>query len=359
MLKQIQTKDYMERIIKTGICSYGMSGNIFHAPFIHVHPGFAFTAVVERSKHQAQERYPEVKVYKSVEDMLQDASLELVIVNTPNYTHYEYAKAALNAGKHVIVEKPFTVKSEEGQELTALAKSKNLLLSVYHNRRFDSDFKIVRQVIDSGDLGDILEAEIHYDRFREELSYKKHKETALPGTGGLYDLGSHLVDQALQLFGMPDALWADIRIIRKESLVDDYFELVFFYDKLRVRLKSNYLVREPFPSYQFHGRKGSFIKTKADTQETMLQQGLLPGAMGWGVEGVHEWGLLHTEKDGEVIRKYLPSPKSNYLEYFDGMHAAITQGAPVPVKPEEAVDVIRIIETAFESSKTRQVIPIK
>lgn len=348
----------MERIIKTGICAYGMSGHIFHAPFIHVHPGFAFTAVVERSKHLAQERYPDVKVYKSVEEMVQDASLELIVVNTPNYTHYEYAKAALNAGKHVIVEKPFTVTSVEGQELTELAKSKGLLISVYHNRRFDSDFKIVRQVIASGDLGDILEAEIHYDRYREELSYKKHKEAALPGTGGLYDLGSHLVDQGLQLFGMPDAIWADIRIIRKDSLVDDYFELVFFYDKLRVRLKCSYITREPLASYQFHGRKGSFIKTKADTQETMLQQGLMPGAPGWGEEGIHEWGLLHTEKDGEVIRKYLPSPKGNYLEFFDGMYNAIAKGAPVPVEPADAVNVIRVIETAFQSSKEGKIIKL-
>jgi scyllo-inositol 2-dehydrogenase (NADP+) len=349
----------MNKIIKAGICSYGMSGSIFHAPFIHVHPGFEFAAVVERSKHTAQERYPDVKVYAGVEEMLQDASLDLIIVNTPNYTHYEYTKAALNAGKNVIVEKPFTVHSSEGQELIELAASKNLLLSVYHNRRFDGDFKIVKQVIASGDLGEILEAEIHYDRYREELSYKKHKESALPGTGGLYDLGSHLVDQALMLFGMPDALWADIRIIRPSSLVDDYFELVLFYANLRVRLKCSYITREPLPAYQFHGRKGSFIKSKADMQETMLQQGLMPGALGWGVEAIGEWGLLHTEKEGQVIKQYLPTPKGNYLEYYDGVYNALTNGAPNPVLPADALNVIKIIETAFESSKAGKVIPVK
>lgn len=348
----------MSTVIKAGVTSYGMSGHIFHAPFLHVHPGFEFTAVVERSKHMAQQRYPDVKVYASVDELMQDDSLDLIVVNTPNYTHYDFAKKALLAGKHVIVEKPFTVNTAEAQEMIALADSKDLLLSVYHNRRFDSDFKIVRQVIDSGDLGEILEAEIHYDRYREELSYKKHKEEKLPGTGGLYDLGSHLVDQALQLFGMPAALWADIRIIRKESLVDDYFELVFFYPALRVRLKSSYITREPIPSYQFHGRKGSFIKTKADTQETMLQQGLMPGAPGWGVEGVHEWGLMHTEKNGEVLKQYLPSPKGNYLEYYDGIYNAIVNGAPNPVKPEDAANVIKVIEAAFESSKEGRVISI-
>lgn len=349
----------MEKIIKAGICSYGMSGQVFHAPFIHVHPGFAFTAVVERSKHLAQQRYPDVKVYTSVDDMFKDPSLDLIVVNTPNYTHYDYAKAALQAGKNVIVEKPFTVTSQQGQELVALAKSTGLLLSVYHNRRYDSDYKIIRQVVKSGDLGDILEAEIHYDRFREELSYKKHKEEALPGTGALYDLGSHLIDQALLLFGMPESVWADIRIIRKESVVDDYFELVFFYDQLRVRLKSNYIVREPLPSYQLHGRKGSFIKTKADIQEAMLQKGLLPGSPGWGEEGVHEWGLLHTEKNGEVIKQYLPSPTGNYMDYYQEIYDAIAKGAANPIPPQDGLNVVRIIEAAFESSKTGKVVAVK
>ena len=349
----------MDKIIKTGICSYGMSGSIFHAPFIHVHQGFEFTAVVERSKHTAQQRYPNVKVYASVEEMVQDPTLDLIVINTPNYTHYDYTKAALNAGKNVIVEKPFTVHSAEGQELIELAKSKKLLLSVYHNRRFDGDFKIVKQVLQSGDLGEVLEAEIHYDRFREELSYKKHKESSLPGTGGLYDLGSHLVDQALILFGLPEKIWADIRIIRKESLVDDYFELVFFYPNLRVRLKCSYITREPIIGYQFHGRKGSFLKSKADGQEVMLQQGLMPGALGWGIEPVAEWGLLHTEKDGKVVKQYLPTPNSNYLEYYDGIYAALTKGAENPVNPVDAVNVIRVIEAAFESSKTGAVVAFK
>lgn len=349
----------MEKIIKAGICSYGMSGHIFHAPFIHTHPGFTFYAVVERSKHLARQRYPDVKVYTSVEDMLRDPELDLIVVNTPNYTHYDYTRAALEAGKNVIVEKPFTVHAAEGQALADLAASKDLLLSVYHNRRFDSDFKIVKQVLNSGDLGDVLEAEIHYDRYREELSYKKHKEEKLPGTGGLYDLGSHLIDQSLLLFGMPDAIWADIRTIRKDSLVDDYFELVYFYEHLRVRLKCSYITREPIPSYQFHGRKGSFIKTKADTQETMLQQGLMPGAPGWGVEGIHEWGLLHTERDGKVVREYLPSPKGDYLEYYDGIYNALTGKGPNPVPAADAINVIRIIEAAFESSRAKQLVSLK
>jgi predicted dehydrogenase len=348
----------MEKIIKTGVCSYGMSGTIFHVPFIHVHPGFEFTAVVERSKNLAKQQHPNVKVYRSLEEMLQDSSLDLIVVNTPNYTHYDYTKAVLEAGKNVIVEKPFTVNSAEGEELIALAKKKGLFLSVFQNRRYDSDFRISREVVQSGVLGDILEAEIHYDRFKEELSYKKHKEEPNPGTGSLYDLGSHIIDQALLLFGMPKSLWADIRVIRKDSIVDDYFELVLFYEQLRVRVKCNYLVREPLPSYQFHGRIGSFIKTKSDIQEAMLQKGLLPSSPDWGAEGPHEWGLLHTEKDGKVLKQLLPSPKGNYMDYYQGVYDALVNGAQPPVQPEDGVRIVKVIEAAFRSSKEGKVVEI-
>jgi predicted dehydrogenase len=346
----------MSKVIKTGVCSYGMSGQIFHAPFLHVNPGFEFAAVVERSKNLAQERYPDVKVYRSLEEMLADKSLELIVVNTPNYTHYEYAKAALEAGKNVVVEKPFTVHTAEGKELAALAKSKGLLLSVYHNRRYDSDYRVVKKVIESGVLGDILEAEIHYDRFKEELSYKKHKEVGGPGTGALYDLGSHLIDQVLTIFGMPKSVWADIRVIRKDSIVDDYFELVFYYDNLRARVKCSYLVREALPAYQIHGRIGSFIKSKSDIQEAQLQRGLFPNSPDWGAEAPHEWGLLHTEIDGKVVKEFVPGGSGNYMDYYQGVYEAIANNAPNPVAPEDAIRVVEVIEAAFESSETGKVV---
>lgn len=347
------------QLIKTGICSYGMSGQVFHAPFIHVNPYFELTAVVERSTHLAGLRYPDVRVYASVEEMLQDPELELIVVNTPNYTHYGYAKAALEAGKNVIVEKPFTVHSGEGAALIALAKEKGVLLSVYHNRRYDSDYKVVKKVVESGLLGDLLEIEIHYDRFKEELSYKKHKEEARTGTGALYDLGSHLIDQALTLFGMPDELWGDIRVLRTNSQVDDYFELVLYYNQLRVRLKCSYLVREALPAYVLHGRVGSFIKTKSDIQEAMLQKGLMPDSPDWGAEAPHEWGLLHTEKDGRVIKEFIPSGNGNYMGYYDGIYAALRNSAVNPVNAEDGLNVIRIIEAAMLSVKEKRVVKIE
>jgi predicted dehydrogenase len=270
--------------INTALCSFGMSGWVFHAPFLNINPGFNLYAVWERTKNLAVEKYPSIKTYRTLEDMLADNSVELVIVNTPNNTHYEYAKKALNAGKHVVVEKPFTVTVKEGKELIELAKKQNKKLSVYQNRRYDSDYKTIKRVIQQNLLGDLVEVEMHFDRFKEVISPKVHKEIPGPGTGSLYDLGSHLIDQALQLFGMPEKIFADIQCVRPVSQVDDYFELLLFYKKLRVRLKSSYTVREALPGYIFHGLKGSFIKPKTDVQEEMLQAGKIPGSSDWGTE---------------------------------------------------------------------------
>lgn len=263
--------------INTALCSFGMSGLVFHSPFLKVNPGFIFYGVWERTKNIAAEKYPGVKTYRSLEEMLKDDAVELVIVNTPNASHFEYASKALEAGKHVIVEKPFTISVDEGNKLIELAKKQDKKISVYHNRRFDSDYKTIKKVIEGNLLGELVEVEMHYDRYKEELSPKLHKETPGPGTGSLPDLGSHLIDQALQLFGIPEKIFADIQSLRPISQVDDYFELLLYYKKLRVRLKSSYVVREPLPGNILHGLKGSFIKPKTDVQEELLQAGNIPG----------------------------------------------------------------------------------
>ncbi|MER3464263.1 MAG: oxidoreductase [Chitinophagaceae bacterium] len=344
--------------INTAILSFGMSGQVFHAPFIQLHQGFPFYAVWERSKNIAQEKYPHVKTCRRLEEILTDTEVELVIVNTPNYTHYEYAKKALQAGKHVIVEKPFVVTVAEGEDLVKLAKQNNLVLSVYQNRRFDSDYKIVKKVIDEGWLGDIVEAEFHFDRYKEELSPKMHKEVPGPGTGALYDLGSHIIDQALQLFGMPEAVFADIRIVRPVSKVDDYFELLLYYPQLRVRLHCSYLVRENLHSYILHGSKGSFLKHRTDVQEQDLQAGKLPNTSEWGREPEGERGYLHTEKNGQVIKEYLISASGNYMAYFEGIYQSIRNAAPLPVPVEDGLNVIRIIEASCQSNLNRSAVTI-
>ncbi|HVZ98144.1 MAG TPA: Gfo/Idh/MocA family oxidoreductase [Chitinophagaceae bacterium] len=342
--------------VNTALCSFGMSGWVFHAPFIKINPGFNLYAVWERSKNRAQEKYPGIKTYRTLEDMLADDAIELAIVNTPNYTHFEYATKALQAGKHVVIEKPFTITTDEGQRLIDLAGKQNKILSVYHNRRYDSDYKTIKKVLSQNLLGKIVEAELHFDRYKEELSPKLHKEVPGPGAGSLYDLGSHLIDQALQLFGMPKMLFADIADFRPLSEVTDYFEIIFYYDDKRVRVKSSYIVREPLPGYVFHGMKGSFIKPKTNIQEEALQAGKAPDMPGWGTEPDAEKGLLHTEIDGKEVREYIPSERGNYNEYYDGMYDAIRNGKPVPVSAEDALKVIRIIELAYQSSDSKKVI---
>jgi predicted dehydrogenase len=343
--------------IKTALCSFGMSGWVFHAPFIHLHEGFELNAVFERTKNLGEEKYPGIKTFRSLEAMLADDAIELVIVNTPNYTHFDYAKQALLAGKHVIVEKPFTNTVAEGEELIALAAKQNKKLSVYQNRRWDSDFKTVQKVLQQKLLGGVVEAEIHFDRFNEALSYKLHKETPGPGAGILYDLGPHLIDQALQLFGIPEAVFADTTNLRPISKVDDYLELILFYNNLRVRLKSGYLVRELLAGYIFHGTKGSFIKPRADVQEVDLQKGKDLTDADWGTEPEAGKGLLHTDKDGQnIIREYISSEKGNYMDYYNGIYDALRNNKPLPVTAEEGLNVIRIIETAFTSVAEKRIV---
>jgi predicted dehydrogenase len=343
--------------INTALCSFGMSGKLFHAPFVQAHPGFHLYGAWERSKQLIQELYPNTLSFNNYDAILSDEAIELVIVNTPNITHYDFAKQALLAGKHVIVEKPFTVTVEEGAELIQIAKDKNLCLSAYQNRRYDSDYRTIKKVLDECMLGDIVEAEIHFDRFVEQLSYKTHKEMPVKGTGTLYDLGAHIIDQALQLFGWPTAIFADIGIMRPISKVDDYFELILFYDHaLRVRLKSTYVAREPIPGYVIHGTKGTFIKPKTNIQEEALLRGDIPDSYGWGREPESEWGLIHTNIDGKIIREMVPSLAGRYMDYFDGIYHAIRFQEPLPVTAEDGLQVIRLIEAAYTSNASKQVI---
>lgn len=344
--------------INTALCSFGMSGWVFHAPFIEANPNFKFYSVWERSKDLARQKYPDVKVVRTLEELLADPAVELVIVNTPSITHYDYAKQSLLAGKHTIVEKPFTATVAQAQELIDLSKKQNKILSVYQNRRYDSDYKTVKKVLDDGLLGAIKEVEIHYDRFNPALSPKAHKEVGGPAVGGLYDLGAHLIDQALQLFGMPAALFADIMTMRPDSKVDDFFEVLLYYPTFRVRLKSSYYVREALPGYVLHGEKGSFIKPKTDVQETLLQAGNKPGLPEWGIEPEKESGLLHTEKDGDIIKAHIPSLQGNYGDYYQGIFQAIRNKAKVPVSAEEGMNVIKIIEAAFKSNAEKRVVEL-
>lgn len=345
-------------VIRTGLCAFGMSGRVFHAPFLDCLPQFELAAVVERHQKKAAALYPDIRSYGTIEEMLGDDTISLVVVNTPNVTHYAYVAAALNAGKDVLVEKPFTATVAQAEALVALAKEKQRFLCVYQNRRLDSDFQTVRQVVQEGYLGQLIDAEIHYDRYRPALNeIKKHKETPEHGVGLIYDLGAHLVDEAIVLFGKPDAVFAVVQSHRPGSQVDDYMDVKLLYDQFTCSLKSSLLVKEPPAGYTLHGTMGSFIKSRADVQEGDLINGISPCTPGWGLEPESEWGLLHYDTaDGQQMREHYASLRGRYPDFFVQLAAALQQGSPPPVALEDSVLNIRIIEAALASSRRREVV---
>lgn len=346
------------RTINTALLSFGMSGRVFHAPFIHLHRGFTLAGAWERSRKQIREHYATVKSYASLEEVLADPEIELVVVNTPTDTHYEYARKSLLAGKNVVVEKAFTTTAAEANELKHLADRLDHKLSVFQNRRWDSDFKTVRKILGEKLLGEIVEATLSYDRYNPTLSHKLHKETAGAGSGIVKDLGPHCIDQALVLFGLPQAVFADIRTTRPQSKVDDYFEIILYYPQLRVRLKSGYYVREPGPAYVIHGTKGSFLKNRSDVQEAQLQAGMKPDKEDFGIEPDSEQGFLHTEKEGVVIKERVKSLPGNYMEYYDGLYHAVVDKRPLPVTADEGIDVMRIIDASVTSNREKKVMDL-
>jgi len=343
--------------IKTALLSYGMSGKVFHAPFLTLHPGFELLGAWERSKHLIQQDYPEVKSYTSLKELLAD-DVDLVVINTPVDTHFDYAKKVLEAGKHALVEKAFTTTAAEAQELNELAKSKNLKLTVYQNRRWDSDLKTVKSVLDQELLGDIVEAEIRFDRYNPNLSPKAWKEGANAGAGVLKDLGPHIIDQALYLFGYPEAVSADIRTLRENSQVDDNFDILLYYADKRVRLHAGFFNREMLPAYILQGRRGSFFKLRGDVQEDALKTGAKPNIDDWGTEEPGMEGILNTEINGEVVRKTIPTLKGNYYNLFDGIYRSITDDTVEPVTAEDGYRTMTIIDAAIASSQQKRVITL-
>jgi predicted dehydrogenase len=335
--------------IRTGITSYGMSGRVFHAPLLHVHPGFEIVSVLERSHAFSVQRFPYIRIVSTYEEMLADQDIELIVVNTPDHLHFDMAAMALDAGRHVVVEKPFTLAVREADELIRRARDKNLMLSVFHNRRWDSDFLTVQKLVAGNMLGRLVEYEAHFDRYRNFIQPDTWKESSSSGTGTLYNLGSHLIDQALVLFGLPVSVTADIRKQRTGSQVDDAFILWLNYPDIRVTLKGGYLVRQAGPRYILHGTEGSFLKPGIDPQEDQLKAGLLPGGPEWGKEPEENQGLLNTDINDMHVTGKLETLPGNYLAYYDTIYQAITGGKEPAVTGEQGRDVIRIIEAAFQS----------
>ncbi len=346
--------------IRTAIIGFGLSGRVFHAPFIDVVDGFELTKI-STSNPSAIEiikfRYPNTAIVPDAEEIIKDESIDLVIVTSPNTVHFKWAKEALLAGKHVVIEKPFTNTTEEADELIELSKKQGKILTAYHNRRFVSDTKTVRKVLASGFLGEIVDYETHFDRFRPEARDENYwREKPLPGSGIFYDLGSHLIDQALHFFGLPQSITAYITSQRPWAEADDYFDVKLHYPTLTATLKSSMLAKIPGPTFQIHGTQGSFVKYGLDVQEEHLNNGLIPNSDDWGKEPESIWGKLVTENEGVKMEAAIESENGDYRDYFINLRDAIHGKAELAVKPEEARNVIRVIELAFQSNKEKRTI---
>jgi len=347
------------KTINVGIIGFGNSGQTFLAPFIAANPGFnlkkistADTAKAEKAKTV----YPGAKVVSHADEIINDPDIDLVLIGSPNTSHLSLTRQALLAGKHVVVEKPFTVTSAEADELIALAKKQDRILTVHHNRRFDSGHNTVKRVIVSGRLGTLVEYEVHYDRFRRELRPGAWREKPLPGSGILYDLGAHLIDGALDLFGTPEAVTCMMLTQRPGLEVEDNFEIILNYPGLKVTLKGGMLVKVAGPVYTLYGDHGTFIKYGMDVQEEALKKGLKPGSAGWGVEPEEIWGRLTTEEKGKDVTRTIESEAGRYQDYFQNVYDAIANGAELIVRPEQARQTIRVIELAFLSNSEKRTV---
>jgi scyllo-inositol 2-dehydrogenase (NADP+) len=343
----------MQNPIRVGVVGYGMAAKVMHLPFITTMKEYRLVSVLERHRSDSLEKYPYVKVIREIDEMVSDPELDLIVITTPNDTHFSYTQKALAAGKHVALEKPFTNTSEEARLLIDLSKKYNRVLSVFHNRRYVADFLTMKKILNEKLLGDIVEYEGHFDRYRPELRPNSWREDNKPGSGILYDLGSHLIDQALYLFGIPKTITADIRLQRPQSRIDDYFDLALDYGFIKAILKSSMLVREPGPRYMIHGTIGSFIKYGEDPQEALLKEGALPNTPHWGEEPEEQWGLLHTEINGKILKEKYPSLPGNFGFYYANLYKTIAENAPLQEKPEHGYNAIRMIELAMESSRKK------
>ncbi len=344
------------KIISTALCSYGMSGMVFHGPLLEAHPGFKITKILERTKRGSEGKHPGSVIVRDYFEILNDPGVELVIVNTPDHLHHEMAARAIRSGKHVVVEKPFTLRKDHAEELVSLAQRQGVLLTVFQNRRWDGDFMTVKEIIQSGKLGRLVDFESHFDRYRTEIQESwKDRST---GTGTLYNLGSHLVDQVLHLFGMPERLYCDSRMLRDGAMTDDSYDLFLHYPGFKCQARSSYLVREPGPRFILHGTGGSYMKWGIDPQEEAMKSGAIPGSPGWGEEPDSAWGRINTTYHGSRLEGKYPTLPGNYPAFYDNLQRAIRDNSPLAVPAREAMNVVRVIEAAYESSRDKKVVTL-
>ena len=340
-------------MIDVGLVGFGFAGRVFHAPVISAVPGLNLRAIVQRSGDDAGKLYPEARVVRSIGELLAIDEIKLVVIATPNTSHYPLAKQCLLAGRNVVVDKPFTTTNAEAAELTALAKDRGLLLTVYQNLRFNGDFRTIRQLTESGRLGRIALYEAHFDRYRLQLRPGAWRERAGAGSGVFFDLGVHLIDQAMVLFGTPEAITADIRIEREGAQVDDAFDVVLHYPKTRALLRASMIALAPDLRFVVRGEQAAFVKYGIDPQEEALKRGEAPRDDSWGREEPKNWGALYTPQNGVTPAETLPTLPGDYRLFYANVRDALLKKATINVTHEQMMAVMKALELALDSSRGR------
>ena len=337
-------------MVNVGLVGFGLAGRVFHAPVISCVPGMHLSGILQRRGDEAGTQFPDSHQVRSLPELLALPDLHLIVIATPNSSHFEIAKTCLERGLHVVIDKPFATTSQEARDLIEVAKSRRKLLSVFHNRRWDGDFKTVQKVLKDGTLGEVVAYESHFDRFRPEPKLEAWRERDEPGAGILFDLAPHLVDQAMCLFGTPEAIDADIRRERIVGEVDDAFDLTLYYPRLRARLCASVLAAQPGPRFLVRGTLGSYQKCGLDPQEDLLKHGIKPRGENWAQESEGSWGTACVTRGTEMIQRKVPTLPGDYRCYYENVRDAIESRTELTVTPEAALNVMVALELSRQSS---------
>ena len=345
-------------MINVGLIGFGLAGRSFHAPVISAVPGLRLAAILQRTGSEAAVAYPDAHIVRSLDELLAIPDIRLIVIATPNETHAPFARASLVAGRDVVVDKPFATSYEEAADLVQFAQKSGRFLTVYQNRRYDGDFQAIRKLVADGTLGRIVRFETNYDRFRPNLKPNAWREQQVPGAGILFDIGPHLIDHAMVLFGLPEAVTADIRIEREGGLADDAFDVMFHYpNSVRAVLSSNILAATQRARFLLFGTKGAFLKQTFDPQEMNLRRGQIPKDAPWGGEPEENWGLLTLSDGTNTTQRRIPSATGDYRDYYANVRDVLLGEAEPAVTLPHALNVMRALELSGESNARHCTIP--
>jgi scyllo-inositol 2-dehydrogenase (NADP+) len=343
-------------MVQVGLIGFGLAGQAFHAPVIRAVEGMELACIVERKGTRAKDKYPDVRIARTLDELLTDKKIQLCVIATPNDSHFELARTCLLAGRDVVVDKPFAPTLAESEELVRLAAERGKLITVYQDRRWDGDFQTVKKIVHSGRLGKVVEYECRFDRFRLEPKANAWRERAdQPAAGVLFDLGPHVLDQALVLFGEPRAITASAFCERETSQVDDSFDVCLEYSELRALGRARIIAYAPGPHFLIHGTKGSFVKYGMDPQEARLRGEKVPDGLDWGAD----WGVEPEELWGTLSLVGEPSAKvkterGDYRGFYANVRDAIEKNAALEVTPQQALRTMRAVMLAHKSSRERR-----